>query len=404
VGVGGEGLPGRSPDSTMNRRRVLSIVKKEFRQLRRDPRLLRIVVAAPVFQLLIFGYAVTTDVKHIRTAVYDEDRTAVSRQLAERFTRSGYFELNHHLSTAREINRLLDSGQAQMVLHIPSGFARDLSRGRSARRDAAGASPLTSLQIILDGSDSMSAGIIAGYAQGLIAAFSPRIAAEVKHPAGGQLPAGPRLEGRLRVWYNPDLKSVNFMVPGVLCTILLVVTMVLTSVAIVKEREVGTLEQLVVTPIRPVELMLGKTIPFVAIGFVDMALILVVASLWFRVPIAGSAVLLFALTIVFLLTSLGLGLFVSTVSRTQQQATMTSFFFMMPSILLSGFMFPIENMPRVIQWLTYAIPLRYFLVIIRGIFLKGNDLSVLWPQVLALAAFGVVIMTLSALRFSKRLG
>jgi ABC-2 type transport system permease protein len=377
----------------MNWRRVLSIVKKEFRQLRRDPRLLRIVVAAPVFQLLIFGYAVTTDVKHIRTAVYDADNTAVSRQLVDRFVRSGYFDLQHYLSSGNEVNRLLDSGQAQMILRIPVGFARDLSRGRPA-----------ALQIILDGSDSMTAGIVAGYAQGVISAFSSRVLAERISLVRSQLPQVPQLDGRIRVWYNPDLKSVNFMVPGVLCTILLVVTMVLTSVAIVKEREVGTLEQLVVTPIRAGELMLGKTIPFVAIGFVDMTLILVVASLWFRVPIAGSIALLFALTIVFLLTSLGMGLFVSTVSRTQQQATMTSFFFMMPSILLSGFMFPIENMPRVIQWITYAIPLRYFLVIIRGIFLRGNGIAILWPQVLALAAFGVIIMTLSALRFSKRLG
>jgi ABC-2 type transport system permease protein len=389
----------------MNWRRVLSIVKKEFRQLRRDPRLLRIVLAAPVFQLLIFGYAVTTDVKHIRTAVYDADRTAASRQLTERFVRSRYFELGHYLSSAKEINRLLDSGEAQMVLGIPVGFARALGRsGTPPARGTRVAGRSASLQIILDGSDSMTAGIVAGYAQGVISAFSSRIVAERTNLAKSKLPQVPRLDGRIRVWYNPDLKSVNFMVPGVLCTILLVVTTVLTSVAIVKEREVGTLEQLVVTPIRAGELMLGKTIPFVAIGFVDMTLILVVASLWFRVPIAGSIALLFALTIVFLLTSLGMGLFVSTVSRTQQQATMTSLFFMMPSILLSGFMFPIESMPRVIQWITYAIPLRYFLVIIRGIFLKGNGIAILWPQVLALAAFGVIIMTLSALRFSKRLG
>jgi ABC-2 type transport system permease protein len=400
----------------MNWRRVLSIVRKEFLQLRRDPRLLRIVVAAPVVQLLVFGYAVTTDIRHIRTAVYDADNTAVSRQLIERFGRaalraatlrrcvlahdgSGYFELDRYARSEQEINHLLDSGEEQMVIRIPFGFARDLSRGRAAP-----------LQIILDGSDSMSAGIIAAYAQGVVSAFSSRIAlariAAGSGPStGGGTAALPgRLDGRIRVWYNPDLKSVNFMVPGVLCSILLVVTMVLTSVAIVKEREVGTLEQLVVTPIRARELMLGKTIPFVAIGFVDMILILLVASLWFRVPIAGSVALLFALAIVFLLTSLGLGLFISTVSRTQQQATLTSFFFMMPSILLSGFIFPIENMPRAIQWVTYAIPLRYFLVIIRGIFLKGNGLAVLWPQVMALAVFGIVIMGLSALRFSKRLG
>jgi len=377
----------------MNWRRILRIVKKELLQLRRDPRLLVIVVAAPVFQLFIFGYAVTTDVKHITTAVYDEDGSAASRDLTQRFVRSGYFDLTHRPASPPEIDALLDRGEAQMVLHIPRGFAKDLARGRVAH-----------LQVILDGSDSMTAGIVAGYVGGVVQAYSQHVVADRLDRVRAQLPRLPSVEERLRVWYNPELKSVNFMVPGVICMILLVVTMLLTSLAIVKEREIGTLEMLVVTPIRARELMVGKTIPFIIIGFLDMLLVLTVGVLWFHVPIAGSVPLLFALAAVFLLTSLGMGLFISTVSRTQQQAMMTSFFIMLPSILLSGFMFPIENMPRVIQWLTYAIPLRYFLAIIRGIFLKGNGLEVLWPQVLALAAFGVGIMSLSALRFSKRLG
>jgi ABC-2 type transport system permease protein len=377
----------------MNWRRILRIVKKEFLQLRRDPRLLVIVVAAPVFQLFIFGYAVTTDVKHIITAVYDEDGSAASRDLTQRLVRSGYFDLKHRPASPPEVDALLDRGEAQMVLHIPRGFARDLARGRVAH-----------LQIILDGSDSMTAGIVAGYVAGVVQAYSQHVVADRLDRVRAQLPRLPSVEERLRVWYNPELKSVNFMVPGVICMILLVVTMLLTSLAIVKEREIGTLEMLVVTPIKARELMVGKIIPFIIIGFLDMLLVLTVGVLWFRVPIAGSVPLLFALAAVFLLTSLGMGLFISTVSRTQQQAMMTSFFIMLPSILLSGFMFPIDNMPRVIQWLTYAIPLRYFLAIIRGIFLKGNGLEVLWPQVLALAAFGVGIMSLSALRFSKRLG
>jgi ABC-2 type transport system permease protein len=373
--------------------RILHLIKKEFIQLRRDRRLLFIVFFAPVFQLFLFGYAVTTDVRHIRTAVRDEDRTSTSRQFVESFIRSGYFEFEHYLNNPGEIDHLLDAGRAQMVLRIPRGFARDLSRGRSAKA-----------QIILDGSDSMTAGIIAGYAGGVVRAYSAKVAAERLDRIRAAAPQVPGVEGRLRVWYNPDLRSVNFMVPGVLCLILLVVTMILTSVAIVKEREIGTLEQLVVTPIKAHELMLGKTVPFIIIGFADMVLVLLVSTLWFRVPIAGSVPLLFALTAVFLLTSLGVGLFISTVSRTQQQAMMTSFFFMIPSVLLSGSMFPIENMPRVIQWLTYPIPLRYFLAIIRGIFLKGSGADVLWPQVAAMAALGVGIMALSALRFSKRLG
>jgi len=377
----------------MSWRRVLRIVKKEFLQLRRDPRLLRIVLLAPVVQLFIFGYAATTDVRHISTAVCDEDRSASSRALVEAFVRSGYFEPRHFSLHGDDADRLLDAGRVQMVLHIPRGFAKDLARGRSAQ-----------VQILLDGSDSMTAGIIAGYVRGVVQRFSGRVFAQRRERLQVLVPSIPAIEGRLRVWYNPELKSVNFMVPGVMCTILLVVTMILTSLAIVKEREIGTLEQLLVTPIKARELMIGKLLPFTIIGFVDVALVLLVSVFWFHVSVAGSALLLFALTTFFLLSSLGVGLFISTISRTQQQAMMTSFFFMLPSLLLSGFMFPIENMPRVIQWLTYAIPLRYFLVIIRGIFLKGSGLDILWPQVLALAFFGIVIMGASALRFTKRLG
>lgn len=376
----------------MNWRRVIRLVKKEFLQLRRDPRLLRIVIIAPVFQLFVFGYAVTTDVRHISTAVHDEDRSQASRAVIEKFAACGYFDLDYYPAGPAEVNELLDEGKAQMALRIPRGFAEDLARGRTAQ-----------LQVILDGADSMTAGIIAGYAAGVVRAYGEQVAVERIARAGAQARRLPGVEQRLRVWYNPELKSVNFMVPGVMCTILLLVTMVLTSLAIVKEREIGTLEMLVVTPIRARELMLGKTIPFVLIGLLDVLLVLVVGVGWFQVRLAGSVWLLFGAAVVFLLASLGLGLFVSTVSRTQQQAMMTSFFIMLPSMLLSGFMFPIENMPRVVQWVTYAIPLRYFIVIVRGIFLKGNGPEVWWPQALALAGFGVAILALSALRFSKRL-
>jgi ABC-2 type transport system permease protein len=377
----------------MNWHRILRIIRKEFIQLRRDPRLLRLVLIAPVFQLLIFGYSVTTDVTHIGTAVLDEDRTSASRALTERFVRSRYFDYDHDLSRPDEIDRLLDTGRAQLVLRIPRGFARDLARGRTAE-----------VQLILDGSDSMTASIISGYANGVIREHSARIAAERLDRLRARLPSIPSLDPRLRVWYNPELKSVYFMVPAIMCTILLVVTTLLTSLAIVKEREIGTLEQLIVTPIHPRELMIGKTVPFVIIGFIDMTLVLLAAVLWFRVPVAGSIPLLFLLSAAFLLTTLGIGLFISTISRTQQQAMMTTFFFLLPSFLLSGFMFPIENMPRVIQYITYAIPLRYFLVIVRGIFLKGNGLAILWPQVLILTAFGLAIIWLAASRFQKRLG
>jgi len=376
----------------MSWRRIRYIVKKEFIQIRRDPKMLRIVLVAPVFQLIIFGYAVTTDIKHVPTAVVDADRTRQSRDLVSRFANSGYFDVNFHLETPRDTGPLLASGRAQAAIWIPKGFAKDLALGRSA-----------ALQIVLDGTDSATAGVVMGYAGGIVRRFSEDVLSERMQRVRLRLAHTPGIDERIRVWYNPDLKSVNYMVPGVLCMILLIVTMLLTSLAVVREREIGTLEQLIVTPIRTVELIIGKTIPFIAIGYVDVTLILLVARWHFGVPIAGSIPLLLMLTGVFLMTTLGVGLFVSTVSRTQQQAMMTTFFIMMPSILLSGFMFPIENMPRPVQYFTYLLPLRYYLEIIRGIFLKGVGLDVLWPNAAALLVFGIVILTLSALRFAKRI-
>lgn len=376
-----------------NFRRIWHIIRKEFLQLRRDPQLLRIVFIAPVFQLFIFGYAVTTDVENVRMAVLDEDRTPASREFIEEFARSRYFEIKGSIGRPSKIDGLMDAGLVQMVLRIPGGFAGDHDAGRTAK-----------IQVILDGTDSMTAGIIGGYANGVARGYSSKVAAERIERNRSEVGRLPSVEGRMRVWYNPELKSVNYMVPAVLSTILLIVTMLLTSLAIVKEREIGTLEQIIVTPIRKRELMLGKMLPYIAIGFLDMVLILLVAVFWFRISIQGSVTLLFALTAVFIFTNLGLGLFISTISYNQQQAMMATFFIMLPSILLSGFMFPIENMPRVIQWITYAIPLRYFLVIIRGIFLKGNGLAILWPQVAILVVFGLLIVGLSALRFKKRMG
>jgi ABC-2 type transport system permease protein len=375
----------------MNLRRIAHIVKKELIQLRRDPRLLPILFIAPVFQLFVFGYAATTDVRNVRTAVYDEDRSAQSRGLVERFLRSGYFQLQRVVRAPEEVDAPLDSGAAQLVIHIPPTFAEDLASGRTAQ-----------VQLILDGSDSMTAGIVSGYVSGVVSDYSRDIASARLERFRAAAPMVPGIEERLRVWYNPELRSVNYMVPGVLGSLMLLVTMVLTSLAIVKEREVGTLEQLIVTPITPRELMLGKTIPFAIIGFADLALVTVVAVVWFGVPLAGSVLLLFLLTTAFLLASLGSGLLISTVSRTQQQAMMVSFFVMLPSIVLSGFMFPIENMPRVIQAITYLIPLRYYMTIVRGLFLKGSGLAVLWPHALALLVLGAGIMVLSAARFTKR--
>jgi len=377
----------------MHLRRILRLIKKELLQVFRDRRMIGIILVAPLAQLFLFGYAVTTDVNHIATAVYDQDRTAESRALVERFIRSGYFEYRYDLDSPRQIDRLLDHGDAQLVLVIPRGFTEDLANHRTAH-----------LQTILDGADSMTARIVSGYTEAVIRGYAAEIQTERLSRVRGQVARLPMLEPRLRVWYNPELKSVNYMVPGVLCLILLIITMMMTALAIVKEKELGTLEQLVVTPITPGELILGKTLPFLLLGLVDMVLVLLVSVGWFHVYVAGDVVLLFLLSSLFLLTSLGLGIFISTVSKTQQEATLTSFFFFLPFIILSGFIFPIQNMHPAIQAITYLIPLRYFLEIIRGIFLKGIGLEYLWPQVVALAIFGAAIMALSARRFSKRLG
>jgi len=353
---------------------------------------LRLVIIAPVIQLIIFGYAVTTDITHIPAAVIDADRSRESRELVARFSNTGYFEVVAVLDRPQDLVALMDSGRVQAGVHIPRGFARSLARGESAP-----------LQVIVDGTDSTTAGMVLGYASGVLKKYSEEVLSERLQRLSTQWIRLSIIEERTRVWFNPELRSVNYMVPGVLCTILLVVTMVLTSMAIVREREIGTLEQIIVTPVRATELVAGKTIPFVLIGFVDIVLILLVAMLWFHVPLRGSLLLLFALALVFLLTTLGLGLFISTVSHTQQQAMMTAFFIMLPSILLSGFMFPIENMPRVIQWVTYLIPLRYFLNIVRGIFLKGVGIEVLWGDALMLLVLGLTLFAMASLRFTKRL-
>jgi len=377
----------------MSIRRIIRLLKKELLQIFRDKRSMALLTVAPVLQLLLFGYAVTTDINHISTAVYDQDRTIASRELIGRFTQSGYFSEDYYLENPRQIDALLDNGKAQMVLRIPRGYAKDLAQGRVAE-----------LQTIIDGSDSMTARIIAGYTTAVIQQYSGGVMAQRLDRLRGTVARVPALDGRLRVWYNPDLRSARFMVPAVLCLILLTTTIMLTSMSIVKEKELGTLEQLVVTPITPGELMLGKTLPGLLIGMVDMTFVLLVAIFWFRINVAGSIPLIFLLSALFLVTTLGLGIFISTISKTQHEATLTSFFFILPFIMLSGFMFPIENMPRVIQYITYAIPVRYFLEIIRGIFLRGVGLNYLWPQTLALAAFGAGILALSAARFSKRLG
>ena len=370
----------------MHRIRVL--MWKEFLELRRDPRLFGLVIIAPVLQLGILGYAATTDVRHVPIVVVDGDRSPSSRQLIGQFAGSTYFNIVGEAASPRGVDTYLASGKAWLAVVVPAGFNRAL--------EGKGDATMRQVQLLADGSDANSSGLALAYASSVVSQFNQVRAADAGLTA---LP----LDGRVRVWFNPLLESRDFMIPGVIALLLLVVTANLSSMAIVREREVGTLEQLNVTPLGRWELILGKLLPYSLIGFIDVLLVCAVAVFWFEIPLRGSVVLLLAGSVVYLLSTLGLGLLSSSLSSTQQQAMMTTtFFFMLPMIYLSGFIFPIENMPTVIQWFTYAIPLRYFLVIVRGIFLKGIGWDILWPQFAALTAWGLIVITLAAARTRKR--
>lgn len=382
--------------------RILRLFIKELIQVFRDKRMRLILFLPPMIQLFIFGYAVTTDIKEIRTAVHDMDRTPESRELLRRFFRSGYFRVRAVAGSPRAVDRMVDLGEVNAVIRIRKGFAG----GLKARRDGV-------IQIVVDGTDSNTATLVMNYAERIVNEYIleevqhrfeeliSRIGVEQRRPVPSRF--GPvRVEAR--AWYNPNLESRNYYVPGLIAMIVMLVTLLLTSMSVVREKEIGTMEQLMVTPLRPVELILGKTLPFALVGFADVVLITAVGVLWFEVPIRGSLLLLFLSTCLYLLSSLGIGLLISTVSGTQQQAMMATFFFFSPAVLLSGFVFPIESMPPWIQGVTYANPLRYFLVVIRGIFLKGNGIQILWPQLAALGLLGSAVMGLSVLRFRKRLG
>jgi ABC-2 type transport system permease protein len=366
--------------------RLRFLVRKEFQELRRNPRLFGLVVVAPIVQLTMLGYAATTDVRDVPVVVADGDRSAGSRELIARFEASPNFSVVRTVTTTREIDPFLESGTAWLALSIPAGYGEQVSRAQPAV-----------VQVIADGSDSNSTTVALGYATSLIGAYAQDLVTQSAAQARGGIDA------RIRIWFNPQLESRHFMIPGVLALVLLVVTANLAAMAIVREKELGTLEQLNVTPLRRWELIVGKLLPYGVIGMVDVLLVVAVAVFWFEVPLRGSFGLLLALSLLYVLCTLSLGLFISTVSDTQQQAMMTAtFFFLTPMVYLSGFIFPIENMPAVIQPFTYLIPLRYFLVIVRGIFLKGIGLKLLWPQAAALAAWGIVVLSLAVARSRKR--
>lgn len=379
--------------------RLKVMLQKELIQAFRNPRMRLILFLPPLIQLIIFGYAANTDIRNISLAVYDLDNTPESRELISNFAAAGYFRLNRWANCPEDIKRWIDRGEISAALQINHGFARQSRQRKGA-----------AIQIIVDGTDSNTASVVMAYAQHIVAEYSsriliqrlqrlPDIPPEMKKPfftRGG-------IQAQSRAFFNPNLESRNFYVPGIMAFLIMLVTLILTCMSIVRERELGTMEQLIVSPLRPLELILGKTIPFALIGYLDVLLVTAVGVFWFGVPIRGSLFLLLAATTIYLLSSLGIGLFISTISRTQQQALMTMFFFFVPAILLSGFVFPIANMPKVVQYLTYADPLRYFLIIIRGIFLKGSGFDILWPQMLSLAILGGTVFTLSSLWFKKKL-
>jgi drug efflux transport system permease protein len=371
--------------------RLRRLIWKELLELRQDPRLFGLVIVAPIIQLVMLGYAATTDVKNVPVIVADGDRSPESRELVSRFAASRNFSVIGAVNTVAEIDRYIQSNRALIALAIPQGYGRDVQLGRPV-----------ALQVVADGSDSNTTTVALGYATALVGDYAQEMVSE-ENAAMGRARGG-AVDVRIRVWFNPQLESRFFMIPGVVAMLLLVVTTNLAAMAIVREKEHGTLEQLNVTPLRRWELITGKLVPFGGIGLLDVLLVTAVAVFWFEVPLRGSFLLLLAMSLLWVLCTLALGLMISTISDTQQQAMMTAtFFFLTPMIYLSGFIFPIENMPRAIQYATYLIPLRYFLIIVRGIFLKGIGLELLWPQAAALAAWGAAVLALAVMRSRKRI-
>jgi len=370
--------------------RIGVIAWKELRQLRRDRMTLAMMVALPVMQLLLFGYAINTDVRHIPTVVYDQDKSAESRDLYRSLEATGFYDLVGAVGDYDEIERALRSGRAKVALVVPARYASDVKRGKAAR-----------LQLVVDGSDPQTVASAINTATSLVAARSSELMV-------GRLGATSKarsvpIELEPNTWYNPDLRTAVYIVPGLIGVILTMTMVMLTAMAIARERERGTLEQLIVSPIKNVELMIGKILPYVIIGYVQITLILLAGRIVFNVPFLGSVPLLYALSFMFIAANLAIGLFFSTIAKTQQQAMQMSFFFLLPNILLSGFMFPFESMPRPAQWLSQALPLTHFLRIVRGITLKGSGIADAAPELLWLTGILCALVLLASLRFSKKI-
>jgi ABC-2 type transport system permease protein len=373
-------------------KRIWHIIVKEFIQAVRDPRLRIFIVLPPIIQLLTYGYAINFDYRQIPMAVWDEARTNQSREFIQRFSQNEYFKLVTMIHSPQEMEDLINRNKITMALHIPWDFSKKLDAGQK-----------TSVQVILDGTDSNAALITSRYASSIIFDYAVYILKQRLNRLGiGKEASGPLLVEE-RTWFNPNRISSTSFIPGVVAMVVMLVSLQLTALAVVREKEIGTLEQLLVSPIRPFELLVGKTVPFIIISLVDVALVIVVGMYWFDVPFRGNPLVLLLGTILFLFCTVGGGLFISTFSATQQQAMMVSVFFFMPAILLSGLVFPIHNMPLAAQLVTYLNPLRYFMIVLQDLFLKGAGLDVLWPQFAAMAGLGISLLTLSVLRFHKRL-
>ncbi len=369
--------------------RLQHMIRKEFIQVFRNSKMRAIVLVMPLVQSMVFGYAVTTDVKQVTTAIYDQAQTPESRDLIDRFIHSGYFSVQTMIRSDREIDELIDHGKVAAIIRIPPDFSGKIAAGTTA-----------AVQIIVDGTDSNTAGVVLSYAGNIVRNNAIELL-QKQMGSPGRVPVGVNLQ--TRAWFNENLTSRNFYVPGVIAVIVMLVTLLLTSMSVVREKELGTMEQIVVTPITPFEFILGKTMPSIILGFANMILVTLISVFWFDIPVRGSLITLFIANGFYLMTTIGIGLLISTISETQQQAMMSTFFFYLPAVLLSGFMFPIANMPDVVQAFTYFNPLRYFLIIIRGIFLKGVGVAILWPQILALLVLGSLVLTMAVKRFRKNL-
>jgi len=371
--------------------RLVSIIRKEFIQIMRDPRTLAITLVIPILQLFLLGYSATNDVRNIPLAIFDQSQSAESRALLDSYRAADYFRIAYAVGSEAEMETLIQDGSARAGMIIPPDYATKLAAGSAQ------------VAFVLDGSDPTVASTSLSAAQLIGQTHATDIMAKKFSRSGQGFKLQPAVEVHTAVWYNPDLISAYFMIPGVIGMILFAITAILTATAVVRERERGTIEQLIVTPIRPWELIVGKLTPYTILAFVDTLEILAVGHWWFGVPIRGSLVLILLLSGLFLVTGLGIGLFASTIANTQQEAMLTVWMTLLPSIFLSGFFFPIDAMPPFLQVISYLMPMRYYLVIIRSLLLKGVGLEVLWFEVIALALFGVGIMGLAALRFKKRL-